>query len=286
MRSSPLHHLPRRQSAIAKCGPARGQEGASGPHKSIHSNPSLPARLWRGLHTRGAWEGSAAADIPSAADRSDVPRVRTPALRHKGRTLTLSVPTREIGERLNLGSWRARINKFSFPRKQDSRSWATGRPPTPAKRLPTGTRAPVYSPVEVRGRRSAVSTPAETGGAGCSPPRTTAGSATARCRRRRRSRAGEDSLERGVIGGEIGGGIVQRDGPFFQEGFRLPVIQCQHRPHLPLREASGAIPLHGRVLQDMTADRVRGLRPLTSDLIGHFHGDLHAAMNPAHPWHS
>jgi hypothetical protein len=34
----------------------------------------------------------------------------------------------------------------------------------------------------------------------------------AKCQRRRRSRAGKNSFQRGVVGGEIGGGMIQRDG--------------------------------------------------------------------------
>src|SRR4051812_45932712 len=48
-----------------------------------------------------------------------------------------------------------------------------------------------------------------------------------------------------------------------------------------MRKASGTITLDGRVFHDMTADGVRGLSPLTSHLIGHFHCDLHDAVTVA-----
>jgi len=50
---------------------------------------------------------------------------------------------------------------------------------------------------------------------------------------------------------------------------------------LPLREASGAIAFNRGIFHDVTTDRVRGFPPLTRNLIGHFHGELHNALNLA-----
>jgi hypothetical protein len=101
--------------------------------------------------------------------------------------------------------------------------------------------------------------------------------------RRRRSQAGEDFFQRGIVSGQVRCGIIQRHRAFRKESFRLPVIQAKHRTYLPLREASGAIAFNRRVFHDVTAYHVGGFSPLTGNLIGHFHCDLHNAANLARP---
>jgi len=126
-------------------------------------------------------------------------------------------------------------------------------------------------------KTSAESPPGGTGWAGCFPPRTKSGSATAKCQRRRRSRAGENFFQRGVVSGKMVR-IIQRTARSFRKAPSAsnPVPASRH---LPLREASGAITFNRRVFHDVTAYRVRGFSPLAGDLIGHFHCDLHNAVN-------
>ena len=100
-----------------------------------------------------------------------------------------------------------------------------------------------------------------------------------KCQRQLRSRAGKNFFQRGAVSREIGGGIIQRNRVLAQKGFGLPIVQTQHRAYLPLGEASSTITLNCRTLHNVTANRSRGISPLAGNLIGHFHCDLHTAIN-------
>jgi hypothetical protein len=93
-------------------------------------------------------------------------------------------------------------------------------------------------------------------------------------------------IQCGVVSGQVRSGIIQRHGAFRKKSFRLPIIQSEHRTHLPLREASGAITFNRRAFHDATAYRVRGFSPPTGNLIGYFNYDFHNAGNLARQrWH-
>lgn len=110
---------------------------------------------------------------------------------------------------------------------------------------------------------------------------TKSGSARVKCQRPPRSRSGKNFFQRGAVSGEIGGGIIQWHGALVQKGFGLPIIEAQHRAHLSLGKASRAITFNGRTLQNVTANRIRGISPLAGNLVGHFNGDLHGVVNLA-----
>src|ERR1039457_1017028 len=99
----------------------------------------------------------------------------------------------------------------------------------PATRMPIGARAAVYWAAATHEKRSAESPPGETGAAKWFPHCTKSDSAKAKCRKRRRSRAGKNLLQGGVVSGKVGGGIIQRHGALVQERLCLPVVQTKHR---------------------------------------------------------
>jgi len=133
------------------------------------------------------------------------------------------------------------------------------RQPTSATRLPTGARARVFGCCSSR-KTVGESPPGGTGWADAFRP---AQDQVVQ----RRSVRDDDAHERERIFSSVACQRQDRwrnnstNGAFIQEGFRLPVIQSQHRAHLPLRERP-AHTLQSPLFHDVTA-YVPGFSPLT-----------------------
>ena len=62
--------------------------------------------------------------------------------------------------------------------------------------------------------------------------------------------------------------------PLFEEGL-LPVVETQSFPDLAVRESAGAIALNRGIFDDIAADRLGGIAPLTCDWIRRAHDNVH-----------